>query len=105
MINIAEEFTTTPGPRAIDEGPFSGEEFLNDLLKPRFELAAEKNEKLLINLDGTEGYATSFLEAAFGGLTRIYGKDRVLAILDFASVEEPYLIEEIINYIQEANGN
>jgi hypothetical protein len=52
-------------------------------------------------LDGTAGYATSFLEAAFGGLAREFGKDTVLDCLKFKSDEEPYLIDEIKGYIKD----
>lgn len=103
MIKVATDFTEIPGPRAKDEGPFSGEEFLTELLKPAFEDALSNNKKILIDLDGTEGYATSFLESAFGGLAREFGSDSVLGHLEFKSNEEPYLIEEIRIYIREAN--
>jgi hypothetical protein len=53
-------------------------------------------------LDDTAGYATSFLEAAFGGLAREYPIDEVLATLEFTSADEPYLPEEIREYIKEA---
>lgn len=104
MINVATDFSDVPGPRSRDEGTFSGEQFLEDLLLPQFKLAVAGNQKLCINLDGTEGYATSFLESAFGGLTRLYNPDFVLSILEFVSDEEPYLVEEITIYISEAAG-
>jgi len=61
----------------------------------------EKGEKLEIDLDGTEGYATSFLDEAFGGLARKYGKEKVIKSLVFISYEEPYLIDEIKSYMNE----
>ena len=94
-----------PGPRAIAEGPNSGELFLNQLLKPGYLEAMRLKQKLLIDLDGTEGYATSFLEASFGGLSREVGSDNVMELIEFKSDEEPYLIEEIERYIREASGS
>ncbi len=106
-IKISQDFSQTPGPRSRDEGDFSGQEFLETLLLPKFEAVIESEGKLSINLDGTDGYATSFLESAFGGLSRLF-KDRlspnkILDKLSFVSVEEPYLVEEIKEYIQDAN--
>jgi STAS-like domain of unknown function (DUF4325) len=101
-LSVAQEFTDTPGPRSRDQGDFSGDEFLERLLKPRFEDAMRESSILCVDLDGTEGYATSFLEAAFGGLTRIYGAEAVLQRLEFKSNDEPDLVEEIRQYITEA---
>lgn len=101
-ISIAKDYSDTPGPRAKDEGEFSGQEFLEKLLLPAFEQARSERGGLLIDLDGTEGYATSFLEAAFGELARKYPSAEVLSILSFKSDDEPYLIDEIKKYISEA---
>ena len=103
-ITISTEFSRTPGPRSPDEGNFSGREFLRTLLEPRFLEAREKNVTLIVNLDGGEGYATSFLEESFGGLARKHGAEPVLATLKLISTEEPYLVEEIEQYIREARG-
>jgi hypothetical protein len=102
VISVARDFSETPGPRSKDEGDYSGEVFLQDLLRPRFLEAAASGEKLLIDLDGTEGYATSFLEAAFGGLAREYDPERVMATLTFKCEDEPLLEQEITNYIRDA---
>jgi hypothetical protein len=103
ILNIAKEFTPAPGARNVDEGPYSGEEFLNKVLKPKFENALAEDFTILVDLDNTEGYATSFLEEAFGGLARMYGSEKVLNHLEFKSDDEPLLIDEIKMYIQEAN--
>jgi len=60
--------------------------------------------KLLVDLDGGYGYATSFLEEAFGGLARLHGSEGVSKTLIFRSEEEPYLIEAIARFIKEARG-
>lgn len=102
QISVAREFSDTPGPRSRDEGDFSGEQFLEELLKPRYVEARATGAKLLVDLDGTEGYATSFLEAAFGGLARQYESQGILSVLEFKCDDEPYLKEEITKYIKEA---
>ena len=102
-IKVALDFSEIPGPRSIEEGDFSGEEFLNSHLRPKFDEATAAGVPLMIDLDGTEGYATSFLEAAFGGLSRDVGADKLLKTLKFRSLEEPYLVEEIKAYITEAS--
>jgi hypothetical protein len=99
-ISIAEQFSTTPGARFKDDGPFSGEEFRDKFLTPLFSEGA--TEEIEINLDGTAGYGTSFLEEAFGGLARNVGKDKVLRRLKFISDEEPILIDEINEYMNES---
>ncbi len=105
IIGIAEHFANTPGSRNIDEGSYSGEEFLNTTLLPKFKQAIEDKCTILIDLDNTEGYATSFLEEAFGGLSRMYSAKIVLSTLEFKSLDEPLLVKEIITYIKEAKTN
>lgn len=105
MINISREFSATPGARYRSEGKYSGEEFQQSLLIPRYLEARKKKEKLIINLDGGYGYPTSFLEEAFGGLARKYGPNEVNSTLEFVSEDEPSLIGEIRNYISSAKEN
>ncbi len=65
-IVIAKEFTETPAGRYVTDGSYSGERFRDDILLP----ALLNNDLVTINLDGTLGYGSSFLEEAFGGLIR-----------------------------------
>lgn len=88
----------------MSESDFSGEEFRNSLLRPKYEAARSENEKLHICLDGGYGYPTSFLEEAFGGLARIYDKEEILETIEFISNDEPALIEEIKEYINNARA-
>lgn len=104
-ISMAKDFSSTPGPRDQTEGSFSGELFLRDILEPAWLKSLEEGGlKIKIDLDGTEGYATSFLEAAFGGLARKYPIKDVLDTLLFKSEEEPYLVDEILSYIKDARN-
>lgn len=102
-IKVAE-IVPDPGPRYRTQGRGSGEEFRDEYLLPKFKEAVHKGERLLVDLDGAEfGYPTSFLEEAFGGLARKLGIDSVLATLEFKSVAEPMLDEEIRRYIRRAH--
>nr|WP_247681885.1 STAS-like domain-containing protein [Paenibacillus sp. Marseille-P2973] len=103
-IEIASEFTKTPGPRSRTEGEFSGEQFREEILCEKLEKAFNENVKLIVNLDGTFGYGTSFLEEAFGGAARIYGAEKMLNHLEFISNEEPYLIDDITEYIEDTRS-
>lgn len=103
-IKISSDFTTAPGPRKVSEGKFSGEQFRKEFLLPRVREASDKKCYLTIDLDGTSGYGTSFLEESFGGLIR---EDNLsLATLDsvlqFVSQEEPDLLSEIREYMEDA---
>ncbi|MGD1046399.1 MAG: STAS-like domain-containing protein [Bacteroidota bacterium] len=100
IINIAKDFSPTPGARFRTDGPYSGQEFRETFLEQLFSNPS-KTEKIQIILDGSEGYATSFLEEAFGGLARKYGKDVCIKRFEFVSNEEAGLIDEIREYIED----
>ncbi|MGL5150947.1 MAG: STAS-like domain-containing protein [Clostridium sp.] len=101
-INIANDFSQTPGGRFINEGPYSGEEFREKVLFPKFNEAVEQGSKLEVNLDGGYGFPTSFLEEAFGGLVRKVGNKTPLNILEFISQDEPSLVEVIKKYMMDS---
>jgi len=103
-IKVSEEFTKTPGTRYKTDGEYSGEQFFEELLKPRFEVAVESKVNLIVDLDGGYGYATSFLEQAFGGLARVFGVAIVESIIMIKSDDEPSLISEIAKYISNATN-
>jgi hypothetical protein len=66
-IEIANDFSRYPCGRYRDDGEFSAERFRDDLIVP----ALRAHGAVTVNLDGTLGLAASFLEEAFGGLTRL----------------------------------
>lgn len=63
-IKVAEEFSRYPGGSWRSDGPYSGEQFRQDLLAP----ALLKYSDVTVSLDGALGYGSSFLREAFGGL-------------------------------------
>jgi len=103
-IRISEVFSPTPGARFVTDGEFSGEEFRETILIPQFQEAIKNREKLIIDLDGGYGYATSFLEESFGGLARKFSVQLVLDTLDFISDDEPVLVDSIKRFINSANN-
>lgn len=98
-ICIAEDYTTTPGARYPSDGPYSGADFRDTVLFPRFEQGGKR--EVVIELDGVEGYPASFLEEAFGGFARTYGKGVTKDVLKFVS-EDVALLAEISEYIEDA---
>lgn len=92
IFKISEEFSRHPGSRE------HGRE-LRVILAYALIQALVKNERLIVNLDGTFGYASSFLDAAFGGLVRKTSPE-VLRHIEFVSIEQPDLIFEILKYMR-----
>lgn len=103
-INVRKNFSKAPGPRYKEEGANSGELFREELLAPKLKEAIGNGSKLTIELDGTAGFGTSFLEESFGGLIREDGfnYDDIKRTLVFISKEDPYLTEEIEEYLLDA---
>ena len=103
-IIIAVDFSRIPGARYPEEGDFSGQEFRQTILLPKLQEAIKKKEMLTINLDGTAGLGTSFLEESFGGLIRVdkFDIESLKNTLEFISEEDPDYITEIWSYINEA---
>lgn len=99
MVLRVLEFTETPGARYYEDGQFSGQEFRERFLEPRFLEARRVGTALEVDLDGAYGYATSFLEEAFGGLAEKYTADVVRAHIVVKCDDEPPLMAEIAGYI------
>lgn len=99
-VSISKDFTQFPGARFRKDGPFSGEEFRESLLEPLLE--NPEVTEIVVDLDGVDGYATSFLEEAFGGLVRKFGLDLVMGRVRVQSSDEPSLVEVVLGYMREA---
>lgn len=103
IIKIATDFSRIPGARYPEEGDYSGQEFRQNVLHPALKKAIEMNVKLIVDLDGTAGLGTSFLEESFGGLIR---RDHInynilKQTLIIISDEDPDYKEEVDNYIED----
>lgn len=101
-INVARDFTRWPAGRYRADGPFSGEVFRDDILVP----ALAKAEVVEVELDGTRGYGSSFLEEAFGGLVRLgrFTSEQLLKRLRVISNDDPSLSQEIRTYIEHSHA-
>ena len=101
-ISVAKDFSEVPAGRFYSDGEVSGQAFRERILVP----ALAVQQDILIDLDATEGYGSSFLEEAFGGLIRKHGFDLsdLTKRLSFKSEEDPTLIEEIQGYLKDEAG-
>lgn len=101
VIRIAEDFSRYPGGRYPDDGPGNGTAFRESFLVP----VLDRGEKAQIVLDGAQGYPSSFLEEAFGGLVRIgYSREKVLETFEVVANQPGYsrFIPAIKKYVMEA---
>lgn len=103
------DFTEYPGPRYDEQGPESGERFYVEQLNPLFMKCVSEEKLLVVNLDGTAGFASSFLDEAFGQLTYDFGKTIVDELLRIVSGDEPdwprMITEETIPQWQKRREN
>lgn len=96
-IRIAiKDFSSDPGPRYSIQGDDAGEDFYHKVLNEAFYNALHSERKLLITLDGTEGYASSFLDESFGNLVYDFTLEKVKNNLIIESKEEPHWKKMII---------
>ena len=99
IINVIRDFSAVPAGRTKQDGPNSGARFRDELLYP----ALKAGGIVTVELDGPEGYGSSFLEEAFGGLVRRgFQVDELLKRLRIVSSIDPSLEDEIREYIVDA---
>lgn len=94
MISIATDFSRSPAGRFISDGPASGERFRRDFLIP----GLQRHDRLVVDLDGTRGIGSSFLEEAFGGLVRLGFSASELMRKFVFKTKDPSLESEIRSY-------
>jgi hypothetical protein len=87
LFSIARDFSPNPGPRFVRQGANSGEALRKRLVS----LLEKTNGTVIVDLDGTKGIGSSFLDEAFGGLIRTEGKSKtdVLRRFSFQSKFDP----------------
>jgi hypothetical protein len=96
------DFTRTPGGRFMTDGPFSGEEFRELYLEKHFN-GEDLDYKVEVDLRGTEGYTSSFLDEAFGGLVRKFPDRKVRKRLLFHCDGITHVAREIAEILWEAS--
>jgi hypothetical protein len=92
-----KDFTEYPGLRHSSISDDSGEEYYHSTLNHAFKNSYEKEQRLVINMDFTAGYAPSFLDEAFGNLIYDFGLETVNNLLEIISEQEPDLKEMLIS--------
>ncbi|PAM95483.1 hypothetical protein B4N84_09445 [Flavobacterium sp. IR1] len=89
------DFDEFPGLRHCSISENSGEEYYHKVLNQAFKNVFEKNEKLIVDLDGTDAYASSFLDEAFGNLVYDFTLANVTRLVEIISEDEPHWITMI----------
>lgn len=107
VLDVVQSYTDKPGARYKSQGRFSGEEFRDEILYPKFMEAIENGEELIVNLDGGYGYGSSFLEESFGGLVRKLKQEKsanVNCVKDIKIVSNDNIawVDKISEYISNA---
>jgi hypothetical protein len=92
------DWTFTPGARKRSEGPYSGEEYRDDILIPSLKAATQNNELILLDLDGTAGLAASFVSEVFEALPCKVGQSEI-ASLAIRFLEDPDTESTIHDYL------
>lgn len=96
-IDLARDFSRTPGGRYERDGVCSAEAFRREHLDP----AVARGGAVTVDLDGALGFGSSFLEEAFGGLVRAHGRG-VAARVTIVSAEHPGSAEKARVFMDEA---
>lgn len=99
-IDLGRDFSETPLGRTRRQGPYSGEAFREDILRP----ALVAHERVTVILDNATGLSTGVLDEAFAGLVR----DGTLEEAEFwrrvliVANRDPGLIHEIRSFVARA---
>lgn len=92
------DFTLVPGARHRTDGDGSAEEFYDDYLKAALDETVKNGGRLTIDLDGTIGYASSFVSELAILIKKGYGdrfvRDNVLIKSDDDPIQKEIFIED-----------
>jgi hypothetical protein len=99
VVNVARDFSRFPSGRMKSKGATSGEGFREKFLEPPL----KEGEEVQVELDGTIGYGSSFLEEAFGGVVRSLKipPEKLMKLLHIKSSDKG-LVDEVCGYINDA---
>ena len=82
-------YSLDPGPRYVRQGEDSGEDYYHKVLNHEFYEALISGQVIEVSLDVKSGYASSFLDEAFGNLVYDFSLDKVKSSISIVSEEEP----------------
>lgn len=86
LVNVSD-FTTFPGARYRNDGDGSAEEFFESFIKNS--ISDKRNSRLIINLDNTAGYASSFVSELAIRICKEFGKKFAKKNVTIISNEDP----------------
>lgn len=97
------DFSPQPFGRYPTDGPYSGQRFRREVLRPLF--ADSTIGKICVDFNGILPVGSSFLDEAFAGLVRNEGitVERVRDTLEIVS-EFPFYRMQIEDYLREVEG-
>jgi hypothetical protein len=96
--NIAKQFSEFPTGRYYADTAVSGQRFREEFLLKFI----ETGEKYKLNMDDVEGYGSSFLEEAFGGLVRAgISEKKFLDSFEFVCEDDPTILTELLGYVHD----
>lgn len=97
-ISISQGFSDVPAGRFLTDGNWTGQKFREEILVPALK-KADKAHPVIVDINDVEGYGSSFLEEAFGGLVRKegYTKEKLDDILKIKANEIFAIYKDIIS--------
>jgi hypothetical protein len=87
-LKIRSEYCEYPGPRYSAQGSASGEDFYHNKLNALFADTFIQKKTLVVDLDETAGYLSSFLDEAFGNLVFDFTLEIVKPRIEIVSLQE-----------------
>ncbi|CAA0111596.1 Uncharacterised protein [BD1-7 clade bacterium] len=102
VLNVANEFHKRPAGRVVSDGPYNGERFRDEFLRPKLNQAIEIGCKLVVDFTGATMAGSSFLEESFGGLVRAGFDKRVLKSFLIIKSDRKVIVDSIESYINTA---
>jgi hypothetical protein len=95
-----DEYSKYPGGRFIKLGPYSGEDFRENVLRKIFE---SPNQSIEINATGViTSFSPSFLDECFGQLAKEYGIEEFKKKVKLYSEDNPSLPDKMMAYVKRA---
>jgi hypothetical protein len=99
-IDLARDFSAHPYGRYDRHGPVNGSRFRREKLEPPL----RAGDDVLVDLDGTSGLSSSFLDEAFAGLVKsgVLTPNQFPKRVRIKSLRDPTYLDDIMEYVNEA---
>ena len=94
-----KDFSESPSGRTREDGPHSGEEFRESVLVPALMQAENEGTKLIVDMNGTMGLASNWMQEAFYKLDAKRGPScRPRPIVEIRC-DDPSIVKEANQYL------